>query len=103
MPNFRPEISMNPNFLDALRQMRQPMSRRQALMRGGFGLGSLALAGVLSDLGLTSANAAPVSPLAVSPLAPRAPQFSAKAKRVIHLFMNGGPSQMDTFDPKPKL
>ena len=37
------------------------------------------------------------------PLAAHPPQFAAKAKRVIHLFMNGGPSQMDTFDPKPKL
>jgi len=90
---------MNPNFLDALRYARQPMSRRQALLRGGFGLGSLALAGVLSDLGLTPANAAATA----SPLAPRPPQFPGKAKRVIHLFMNGGPSQMDTFDPKPKL
>jgi hypothetical protein len=39
----------------------------------------------------------------VSPLAPRGPHFPAKAKRVIHLFMNGGPSHVDTFDPKPAL
>ena len=38
-----------------------------------------------------------------APLGPRDPQFPARAKRVIHLFMNGGPSQMDTFDPKPEL
>src|ERR1700677_277469 len=38
-----------------------------------------------------------------SPLAPRPPHFSAKAKRVIHLFLNGGPSHVDTFDPKPAL
>ena len=37
------------------------------------------------------------------PLAPKAPHFPAKAKRVIYLFLNGGPSQVDTFDPKPKL
>jgi len=37
------------------------------------------------------------------PLAPKSPQFPAKAKRVIHLFMNGGPSHVDTFDPKPEL
>jgi hypothetical protein len=49
-------------------------------------------------MGLTHAMAS-----TLSPLAPRQPQFPAKAKRVIHLFMNGGPSQMDTFDPKPKL
>ena len=39
----------------------------------------------------------------LNPLAPKAPQFAGKAKRVIHLFMNGGPSQVDTFDPKPAL
>jgi hypothetical protein len=75
------------------------LSRREALSKAGFGMGGLALAGVLSDLGLTSASAATVA----SPLDARAPQFEPKAKRVIHLFMNGGPSQMDTFDPKPKL
>ena len=37
------------------------------------------------------------------PLAPKAPHFPAKAKRVIYLFLNGGPSQVDTFDPKPML
>ncbi len=74
------------------------LSRREALSRAGFGLGSLALGGLLHELGLTEANAAPLSPLA-----PRRPQFPGKAKRIIHLFMNGGPSQMDTFDPKPKL
>ena len=37
------------------------------------------------------------------PLAPKAPHFPPKAKRVIYLFLNGGPSQVDTFDPKPML
>ncbi len=69
-------------------------------------MGSLALAGVLSDMGLTKASA--FSPAASSdgnlnPLAPRQAHFPGKAKRVIHLFMNGGPSQIDTFDPKPML
>src|ERR1700724_1713342 len=40
---------------------------------------------------------------ATTPLGPKAPQFPGKAKRVIHLFMNGGPSHVDTFDPKPSL
>ncbi len=74
------------------------LTRRQALNRVGFGIGSLALGTLLSDLGLTAANAA-----SLSPLAPRTPQFPGKAKRIIHLFMNGGPSQIDTFDPKPLL
>src|SRR5207248_4434153 len=38
-----------------------------------------------------------------NPLAPKKPHFAPKAKHVIHLFMNGGPSQVDTFDPKPAL
>jgi hypothetical protein len=75
-----------------------PLSRRQALLQSGLGIGGLALAGLLHDLGLTQANAA-----SLSPLSPRLPHFSPKAKRIIHLFMNGGPSQVDTFDPKPKL
>src|ERR1700712_2783032 len=39
----------------------------------------------------------------INPMMPKAPQFAPRAKRVIHLFMNGGPSQVDTFDPKPSL
>ena len=39
----------------------------------------------------------------LNPLAPKQPHFPATAKRVIHLFMNGGPSHVDTFDPKPAL
>jgi hypothetical protein len=74
------------------------ISRREALRRSGCGIGSLALGGLLHQIGATPANASISSPLAAHP-----PQFAAKAKRVIHLFMNGGPSQMDTFDPKPKL
>jgi len=80
-------------------------------MGGGFG--TLGLASVLAEAGLldtdssvsaaeTSSGAASSS-AATSPLAPRAPHFKAKAKRVIFLFMNGGPSHVDTFDPKPAL
>ncbi len=65
-------------------------------------MGALALGGVLGQaLGLQStAGAAETS---LNPLIPKAPHFPAKAKRVIHLFMNGGPSHVDTFDPKPSL
>ena len=93
---------MNPRLFHSLLAKHQPISRREALTRAGFGIGSLALAGLLRDLGLTSVNAAEAT-ASLSPLAPRPSQFPGKAKRVIHLFMNGGPSQMDTFDPKPKL
>src|ERR1700678_2527950 len=67
-----------------------------------MGLASLGLAGLLADEGQLGAAPADAA-RAISPLAPRAPHFAAKAKRVIHLFMNGGPSHVDTFDPKPLL
>jgi hypothetical protein len=70
-----------------------PFSRREMLRRVGTGLGTLGLAGILADESRADAG----------PLAPKVPQFAARAKRVIHLFMNGGPSQVDTFDPKPAL
>ncbi len=70
------------------------LTRRQILQRCGMGMGWLAL----QSLGVSSQAAIPQSPLA-----PRAPHFPAKAKRVIHFFLNGGPSQVDTFDPKPLL
>ncbi len=75
------------------------LSRRQMLSRCGMGFASLGLAGVLaSDQRLTAATET-----AINPLVPRGPHFPGKAKRVIHLFMNGGPSHVDTFDPKPSL
>jgi hypothetical protein len=74
------------------------LSRRHMLSRCGTGLGMLALAGVCAD---DAANAA--HPLSLDPLRPKQPHFAARAKHVVHLFMNGGPSQVDTFDPKPAL
>jgi hypothetical protein len=62
-----------------------------------MGMGALGFASMMGTMG-TTASAAPVSSMGV-----RSPQFPAKAKRVIHLFMNGGPSHVDTFDPKPSL
>jgi hypothetical protein len=75
------------------------VSRRESLQRMGTGLGVLGLAGILAQDG-TLASAADSS---ASPLAPRKSHFAPRAKHVIHLFMNGGPSQVDTFDPKPAL
>ena len=69
------------------------LTRRDWLRRMGGGFGALGLAGVLAS----EAKAA------VNPLAPKAPHFAPRAKRVIFLFMNGGPSHVDTFDPKPML
>src|SRR5712671_3124517 len=67
------------------------MNRRQALKTLGNGFGMLGLADLLHGEAVRN------------PLAPRPPQFPAKAKQVIFLFLNGGISQVDTFDPKPML
>jgi hypothetical protein len=78
------------------------MSRRELLVRSGLGFGMLGLAGLVDEnrsLGSTTV----AGPAVGNPLAVKQPHFAAKAKRVVHLFMNGGPSQVDTFDPKPTL
>ena len=75
------------------------LNRRDLLRRSGCGLGALGLATLLSDIGELPA----ASTGFVSPMAPKRPQFPAKAKHVIHIFLNGGPSHVDTFDPKPAL
>lgn len=68
------------------------LSRRQLLQSSSIGFGWLALADMLSRAEGRG-----------DPLAPKRPHFPPKAKRVIFLFMHGGPSQVDTFDYKPKL
>jgi hypothetical protein len=75
------------------------LTRRQMLQRCGMGFGAMALGNLLTQ----AAGAAPAGGSSINPLAVKSPQFAPKAKRIIHLFMNGGPSQVDTFDPKPKL
>ena len=77
----------------------QPIARRHFLRDCGVGLGKMALAGLLTEAFSSSARAAAGTNL----LAPKAPHFPAKAKRVIHLFMAGAPSQLDLFDYKPEL
>jgi hypothetical protein len=72
-------------------------SRRALLARTGLGLGALGLSGLLSDEGLLAAGDA------AGPLRPRQPHFPARATRVVHFFLNGGPSHIDTFDRKPLL
>ncbi|MEX1224158.1 MAG: DUF1501 domain-containing protein, partial [Pirellulales bacterium] len=78
------------------------LNRRQALARCGGGFGMLALAGLLQQEGLLGSTAQ-AAPRAVNPLAAQPPHFPAKAKNVIWLFINGGPSHVDTFDYKPEL
>ncbi len=75
-----------------------PMSRRELLERSGLGFGSLALAAILGE----SSRAAAENP-SPTDLSPREGHFAPRAKAVIQLMMNGGPSPMDLFDPKPEL
>ena len=86
-------------------------TRREALCQAGTGLGMLGLLGLLGDSGYLEKTAAGAdvaggqksgSPIRGS-LTPRPPHFPARAKHMIHIYLNGGPSQVDTFDPKPLL
>ena len=77
------------------------LTRRQFLCRCGMGMGAVSLAGLFGNLGLLSSVRAQEG--YTSPLAPKDPHFPAKAKHIIHIFANGGPSHVDTFDPKPAL
>ena len=71
------------------------LTKREFLSRAGIGMGSLALGAILQP---SAARASAESSLAV-----KGAHFRPKAKRVIHIFLNGGPSHVDTFDPKPAL
>jgi len=73
--------------------MRNDISRRELLRTTSAGFGSLALAGLLGEESIAAEN----------PLSPKTPHFAARARRVIFLFMHGGPSHVDTFDYKPLL
>lgn len=77
------------------------VSRREMIHRMGAGFGSIGLAGVLAQDGLLGGE--PTNGNSTAPLFPKAPHFAPKAKRVIQLFMPGGPSQVDTFDYKPAI
>ncbi|HZV33742.1 MAG TPA: DUF1501 domain-containing protein, partial [Verrucomicrobiae bacterium] len=76
------------------------LTRRDFLHRCGMGMGALGLASLLGNLGFISTAHAETT---MNPLLPKSPQFPARAKRVVHIFANGGPSHVDTFDPKPAL
>lgn len=75
-------------------------NRRQLLVRSGMGMGALGLAGLLGDELVRGETASAANQ---ATLAPKPPHFAPRAKRVIHFFLNGGPSHVDTFDPKPAL
>ncbi|MDB5356666.1 MAG: hypothetical protein JWN24_3119 [Phycisphaerales bacterium] len=76
--------------------MRAPMTRRQMLARCAGGFGAVAMAAMLGEEASAGVKG-------VTSMAPRPPHFVGKARSVIFLYMDGGPSQMDSFDPKPLL
>jgi hypothetical protein len=85
--------------------LRGACTRRDVLFRAGSGFGGLALTALLAQEGALASARRP-TPSAqgpLNPLAPRAPHFRPRAKAVIFLFMVGGPSHIETFDPKPEL
>ncbi len=77
----------------------QPHSRREMLRRCANGFGTVALAALFGN----SSPAAQAASSDKNPFAPKQPHFAPRAKSVIYLYMDGGPSQVDTFDPKPAL
>jgi hypothetical protein len=79
-----------------------PTSRRDFLRHAGGGFGMIALASILAEQGLLAQEAPPPA-RTLNPLAPRPPHHVARAQRVIFLFMSGGPSHLELFDPKPDL
>ena len=88
-------------------QVENPVSRRAWLRAAGLGFGSIGLTAMMAEEARLFAAANPqsaiINPQSENPLAPRAPHFQPRAKRVIFLFMHGGPSSIDTFDPKERL
>ncbi len=94
MSHSDPPPSMQPFFRERAGN-RQGFNRRELLMGGAQGFGALALSGLLAE---NSFGARPIGERALSQL-----HHPAKAKSVIFLYMDGGPSQVDTFDPKPRL
>src|SRR4051812_47100915 len=78
------------------------LTRRQFLNKAGAGFGAMSVA-ALAGWGLLPGMESLAAENAATPLAPKKPHFKAKAKRVLHIFAAGAPSQVDTWDPKPKL
>ena len=96
---FWPPTSLCTSNDDARLTILPLLSRRAMLSQAAVGFGSLALASLLADE--SARDVAAVAPIRCP--APKPPHFPPRAKRVIFLFMKGGPSHVDTFDPKPLL
>src|SRR5882672_10638189 len=93
------EVTMIPFLPEFNRQRLRAVTRRQFFGRAATSIGSLALASLLRD----NLFAAGTATAAVNPLAPRQPHFAPRARRAIYIHMAGSPSQLELFDPKPKL
>src|SRR3954465_2784689 len=79
------------------------LTRREMLARSANGFGAAALAALAVDPAYGASTAGSSSQSALNPFAPRASHYRPRAKNVIFLFMDGGPSQVDPFAPKPRL
>jgi hypothetical protein len=96
-------MSQRSSFTDFRRTSQQPippLSRRDLLKRAGMGIGSLALGNLLHGQGFSADSAASVG---ATPLGAKQPHYPPRVKSIIWLMMNGGPSQVDTWDYKPEL
>src|SRR5260370_455293 len=82
---------------------RRWLTRRDFLQTSGFGIGGLALTWLLNQEGVFAAEHSATAPAAAQDLKPRGGHFPAQARAMVHFMQNGGPSQMDLFDPKPQL
>src|SRR2546425_2758499 len=80
-----------------------PLSRRQMLLQCANGFGAVALWALLGNEACGAVNDRSIPGARSGSMTPRPPHFPAKARNVIFLYMDGGPSQVDTFDPKPRL
>ncbi|HZQ47270.1 MAG TPA: DUF1501 domain-containing protein, partial [Verrucomicrobiae bacterium] len=90
---------MNCQFTPHNQQALHAITRRHFFSKSAWGIGGIALASLLND----KLFAAKSEPMSINPLSPKPPHFAPKAKRVIYMFMEGAPSQLDLFDYKPKL
>jgi hypothetical protein len=97
--NLLEQVS-RPGFFEKYGSM---FSRRAMLSKCFNGIGTMGLAAALGQQAAAASISGGEASGSDSPLTPKLPHFAAKAKHVIHLWMNGAPSQVDTFDPKPSL
>ena len=100
--HLHPVIQSRPLMNYPCERSHQPLSRRDLLLRSANGFGALALAALLADDSRGEFSSGAASPK-FNPLAPRPSHYAPRARSVIFLYMDGGPSQVDTFDPKPRL